>query len=425
MKTSALRLYGKMDLRLETFELPEPRDDEILAEVICDSLCMSSYKAAKQGPDHKRIPDDCATNPIIIGHEFCGRLLKVGAKWRDKFQDGDNFGIQPALNYKGSLDAPGYSFTLIGGDATHIIIPSVVMEMDCLLKYDGDAFYMGSLAEPLSCVIGTFKANYHTKPGSYVHDMGIVEGGKAALLAGAGPMGLAAVNVLINGNRRPGLLVVTDIDQSRLDRAKSILTPESAAKNGVKLIYQNTGEGNPVQDLMALTDNTGYDDTFVFAPVTPVVEQADAILGRNGCLNFFAGPTSPDFSAKLNFYNVHYAATHVAGTSGGNIEDLRDALELMARGMVDPSMMITHIGGLTAAAETTLHLPDVPGGKKLIYTHIDMPLVDIADMAEMGKDNPLYAELAEICAANNNLWCLDAERVLLEKGPKLIKKDEG
>lgn len=49
MKTKALRLYGKEDLRLEEFELPEPKDDEILAKVVSDSICMSSYKAAMQG----------------------------------------------------------------------------------------------------------------------------------------------------------------------------------------------------------------------------------------------------------------------------------------------------------------------------------------------------------------------------------------
>ena len=78
MKTKAVRLYGKNDLRLEAFELPKIKDDEILAKVISDSICMSSYKAAQQGADHKRVPKDVATNPIIIGHEFCGRILKVG-----------------------------------------------------------------------------------------------------------------------------------------------------------------------------------------------------------------------------------------------------------------------------------------------------------------------------------------------------------
>lgn len=49
MKTTALRLYGKRDLRLETFALPEMQDDEILARVVTDSLCLSSWKEANQG----------------------------------------------------------------------------------------------------------------------------------------------------------------------------------------------------------------------------------------------------------------------------------------------------------------------------------------------------------------------------------------
>ena len=63
MKTKAVRLYGKDDLRLEEFDLPEIKDDEILAHVISDSLCMSSYKATMQGADHPRVPDNVATRP--------------------------------------------------------------------------------------------------------------------------------------------------------------------------------------------------------------------------------------------------------------------------------------------------------------------------------------------------------------------------
>ena len=83
MKTKAVRIYGKNDLRLEEFELPPIKDNEILARVISDSLCMSSYKAALQGADHKRVPDDVATNPTIIGHEFCGEIVEVGKNLAD------------------------------------------------------------------------------------------------------------------------------------------------------------------------------------------------------------------------------------------------------------------------------------------------------------------------------------------------------
>jgi len=94
---------------------------------------------------------------------------------------------------------------------------------------------------------------------------------------------------------------------------------------------------------MELSGGTGYDDVFVLAPVAAVVEQGDAILGRDGCLDFFAGPTDPKFTARMNFYNVHYAGTHIVGTSGGTTDDIREALDLMGKGRLNPSMMITHV----------------------------------------------------------------------------------
>ncbi len=415
MKTKALRLYGKEDLRLEEFDLPELKDDEILAKVVSDSICMSSYKAAMQGEDHKRVPDNVAENPVIIGHEFCGELVKVGSKWAHEFKEGEKFSIQPALNYKGTLDAPGYSFQYIGGDATYIIIPSQVMEMGCLLHFDSENYFGGSLSEPLSCVAGTFHAMYHVTRGKYEHDMGIKEGGKMAILAGVGPMGLAAIDYIIHCDRNPSLLIVTDIDDARLARAEQILSPEEAAKKGIKLVYVNTGK---VEDqhkcMMDFTDGEGYDDVLCFAPVAPVVELADSILAQDGCLNFFAGPSNPEFSAKFNFYNVHYAGTHVVGTSGGNTDDMKECLTMMGQGKLDPAILVTHIGGLDVARETTLNLPKVPGGKKLIYTHISLPLTAIVDFEEKGKEDPMFAELHKLVSKTNGLWNTEAEKYLLE-----------
>ncbi len=418
MKTRAVRLYGKKDLRVEEFTLPPIKEDEILAKVVTDSLCMSTYKAATQGPDHKRVPDDVANNPVIVGHEFSGDLVQVGAKWAHKFKAGDKFSIQPAIYYEGGpvgvLSAPGYSYPYIGGDATYVIIPNEVMEQNCLLTYRGKGYYPASLAEPLSCVIGAMHANYHTTPGSYVHEMEIVDGGKMAILAGVGPMGLAAINyVLHREDRKPSLLVITDVDQARLDRAASIYTVEFAASRGIELHYLNTGKmDDPVKELREISGGTGYNDVFVFAPVRPVVEQGDAILAFDGCLNFFAGPSDPKFSAMFNFYNVHYAYTHIVGTSGGNNDDMMEALDIMSKGL-DPAGLVTHIGGLDCVPEATINLPNLPGGKKLIYTHINMPLTAIDDFGKLGEKNPLFKELAAICDRHNGLWSVEAEEYLL------------
>ena len=413
MNTKAVRIYGKKDLRLEEFPLPEVGPDDVQIRVISDSVCMSTYKAAIEGGDHKRVPDDCATNPTIIGHEFCGDIVAVGENWKHKYKVGDKFAIQPAHYYKGSQMAPGYSYNFCGGSATYGNVPIETLLTDCLLPYSADAYFYGSLAEPISCVIGTFHAMYHTKAGSYVHEMGIKEGGKMAMLASVGPMGLGAIDYALHCDRRPSLLVITDIDEARLARAASIYTVEEAKKQGVELHYVNTKMEGATEYLRSLTGGTGYDDVICFAPVKPLIEQADDILGYDGCLNFFAGPTDNQFKAPFNWYNVHYLYTHVVGTSGGNTNDMQEAIAMMNAGKLNPSALVTHIGGLNAVVDTTLNLPKIPGGKKLIYTQIDLPLTAIADFEEKGKTDPMFAELDRLCKANNNLWNADAERYLL------------
>jgi len=411
MKAKAVRLYGASDLRMEEFELPAMRDDEILARVVCDGVCMSTHKAALQGTAHRRVPKDAGTNPVMIGHEFCGELVEVGPKWSPQFKPGMRFVVQTALGIEGSLDAPGYSYRWIGGDSTHIVIPNEVMEAGCLLPFEGKSFFRGALAEPVSCVVGAFHASYHAPYGSYVHEMGIKPKGKCAMLGAAGPMGSAAVEYALNFDRKPSLLVVSDVDDSRLGRAKALNGPEKAKTKGVDLRYVNTaGMPDAAAELRAIAGD-GFDDVFVFAPVRDVVECADRILGFDGCLNFFAGPTDKAFAATVNFYNVHYAFTHQVATSGGNKDDMAEGLVLMAKGVIDPGFLFTHIGGLTAVAETTLNLPKIPGWKKLIYTHADFPLTAISDFAGKGKADPFYARLAELTP--DGLWTAEAEQYLL------------
>lgn len=417
MKTKAVRIYGKNDLRLEEFELPPMQEDEILAHVISDSLCISSYKAAIQGGEHKRVPDNVHENPTIIGHEFCGEIIDVGRKWQHEFHVGEKFAIQPALNYKGTLDAPGYSFPYIGGDATYIIIPNQVMEMNCLLHYKGDAFYGGSLAEPMSCIIGAFNTSFHTVPGEYVHHMGIKEKGNMMIMGGAGPMGLGMIDYALHRESKPQQLIVTDVDDQRLKRAEKIFSISEAKKTGVTLIYLNPlKEKNVIDTLLSLSKGRGYDDIFIMVPIREIVELGDSLLTRDGCLNFFAGPTDTQFTANVNFYNIHYISTHLVGSSGGNTEDMIEALKMMGKNLINPAAMITHIGGLDSVVDTTLNLPNIPGGKKLIYTNIKMNLTALSDIPKKAGKEPLMNGLAEILSKSNGLWSLQAEKYLLANG---------
>ena len=415
METIALRFYGKNDLRLEAFELPPIEDDELRVSVVTNSICMSDYKAVGLGAAHKRVPDDVATRPVIIGHEFSGSIIEVGDRYREKFKVGQRFGIQPAIFYPGrEFETPGYSFQYSGGQATVNNVPKEVLEMDCLLPYTGEGFFKASLAEPISCIIGAFKSSYHHILGSYGHTMGTKRNGAMAILAGAGPMGLAAVDYALHGRSKPRLLVVSDIDKERLNRAAEIFSPAKALRQGVELKYVDVSSGNPVNELLSLSKGKGYDDVFIFAAVEELVTQGSRLLAQCGCLNFFAGPTDTEFSANINFYDVHYNGHRIVGSSGGNKDDMKDALGLIASENINPAVLITHIGGIDSAADATLNLPKIPGGKKLIYTHKSLPLTALKDFKTLGRDDPFFAGLAEIISKNNELWSAEAENYLLE-----------
>lgn len=410
MKTKAVRLYGEKNLKLEEFELPTIKDGEILIKVISDSVCMSTYKTYLQGEKHLRVPNGIDKNPIIIGHEFCAEIVEVGKKWQKEYKIGEKVAIPPVLSYLPNNQTIGYSFCEIGGVSTYSIVYEHIIENGFLMKINSDAFFLASLIEPASCVLRGYKETYHLDS-EHKPVQGIKEGGNLIILAGCGPMGLVAIDCALHGDVKPKKVVVTDLNKNRLERAEKLFSPINAKKDGIELIFTCASSK---EELLELTDGYGYDDVFVYAPVPKVVELGDEILAFDGCLNFFAGPTDKNFSANFNFYNVHYKQHHVAGTSGSTLEDMKDIVRFIGEKRINPAVMITHIGGIDSVIDTTSNLPNIPGGKKLVYTHINLPNTAISDFENLGKTDKRFKVLDELVKECNGLWNAKAEKFLLE-----------
>ncbi|MBP2058201.1 threonine dehydrogenase-like Zn-dependent dehydrogenase [Lactobacillus colini] len=410
VKSTALRIYGKEDMRVENVVLPEIKDDEILAEVISDSMCMSSWKLAKEGEDHKKTPKDLKNNPVMVGHEFSGKILKVGPKWSNRFHAGQNFVIQPNLARDDTPFVPGYSYPYIGGDATKIIIPNEVMELGCLIPFNGDSYYEGSLCEPVSCVIAAFNAQFHLIPHSYKHKMGIKPNGNMLIIGGTGPMGLLAIDYALHADTKPKQLIVTDIDQDKLNRAQHLYPSKE-----VDIQFINTKDLTIEEQeniLKTKTNGQGFDDTFLMISVVPLAKMAAKLLNEDGCLNQFAGPIKKDFTVPINLYDVHYNFTHLVGTSGGNAENESQAAKLIADHRLNVAKVITHVLGLNAAAETTLSQPNIGGGKKVVYTHKNF------DRIELAKVDP-NTELGKILSKHDGLWSHEAEQWIMNNMPDI------
>ena len=417
MKTKAVRLHGASSLSVDTFELPEVGDNEVLIKVVSDSLCASTYKAVIQGPAHKRVPEDVAENPIIIGHEMCGTVVKAGAKVADQWKSGQNIVIQPALKLDNGHD-PGYSYKYVGGNTLYAVVPQIVLERGCLIEYNGEGFYKGSLVEALGCVLRAFKGMYHTDYSTYTRTDGAKRGGRLVILGGAGPMGLGAVELAVN-YADCKQVVVTDLDQSRLDYAAKMYSPENAAKKGVDLRYINTSSmENVVTELLAISQG-GFDDAFVMVPVPALVSQAEAVLGEDGCLNFFAGPPMHELQGSINLYRVHYDGIHLIGTAGSIPEDTVDIIHLIEDGVIDPSGIVSHIMGIDVVPENIFAMKTPSGAKKMCYNELDIPCIELSKLDEYGKTDPMYAQLAKIVDANGGRWSDAAEKYLLENAPRV------
>ena len=116
---------------------------------------------------------------------------------------------------------------------------------------------------------------------------------------------------------------------------------------------------------------------------------------------------------------MHYDGIHVVGTAGSIPEDTVDTISCIEENAVNPGALVSHILGLGAVIEGVMAMEKPNGAKKVCYPHIDIPMVAIADLEELGKTDGLYAELAKIVKANGGLWCAEAEQYLLANGPKV------
>jgi D-arabinose 1-dehydrogenase-like Zn-dependent alcohol dehydrogenase len=306
-----------------------------------------------------------------------------------------------------------------------IIVPAptlgIVSEMAPRLRKGGVMYLLGRPAERGKVSIDVGRIHYDNirfygggdslpavREANDRHDL--LPQGSALFIGAGGPMGQMHVQRAIEIPCGSRLVVVTDLDRSRLDHIEHRFAGMAKAK-GVELrtFSPDAYESQYAMDeaVRALAPN-GYTDVCVLAPVPALVAAALTFAADNALVNLFAGIPIGN-SAGIELADL-CRGVKVIGSSGSRISDLRKVLEMVESGLLNTDMSVAAIGGLNVAREG---LEGVKAGrfpgKTVIYPQIlELPLMSVDEAADQIPE--LQGALGE-----GIVWTKQAEAVLLEK----------
>lgn len=329
MKASVF--YGKNDIRFEEVEKPEISENEILIQMKACGLC---------GTDIHKVTEELVPSGSVLGHEYAGEVVAVGAKVSD-FSLGDRvtggihvpcFTCEQCSRGHYTL-CPEFKKTNIypGGFAEYVKLPKEHVK-DLLYKIpDGMSYAEASLTEPVACCI-------HGQKAVDIH------AGDRVLVMGAGPIGLIHSQLL--KNKLVKEVVVTDVSDHRLNNAYDF---------GADLTI-NTAEQD-LETYLQEQNQPGFNIVIIAAGVSALLPQAMNVLKRGGtvvCFSPFTVKPTVEIDAGMFFHDEK----SIVGTYSVSPYEFEEAILAIQNGVINTEALITHempLSDLGKAIELTQH----------------------------------------------------------------------
>ena len=385
MRAVVLDGPGFSHLGVRSVPTPRPGPQQMLARVNAAGICTSLIKLIEQGPKHPLLWGwDIAQYPIILGDEGSVTLVEVGAGLSSRYQAGQRFVIQPAVdiapinhreryrdNARG-VNKVAAGYTMGGHLAEYILITEEILAADCLLPLPDDTlpFAHAALSEPFSCVISAQDHHLHLTQSGPLTPRGVVKGLKAGgvtVILGAGAMG--RMHVALAMSYRPRAILAADLVESRLEVVRSLFS-HRAAQLGIELRTLNAAREDIKEIVGSLTNFAGADDVIVAVGARQVIADAQALVGRGAVLNLFGGLKKGEDTVGFETSLVHYQEINITGSSGGSPWDVARTLELMAAREIDAGDHIARIGDLAHTADFLQMIKAQSiDGKAVVYPH--------------------------------------------------------
>lgn len=317
----ALRLYGPKDIRLEDIPVPEINENEILLKPDAAAVCGTDVRMWQNG--QKGVD---AEHPLVLGHEFSGTIVKVGANV-PFYKVGMQVAMQPnigcgicdrCVDGKFHLcdDYRAFGINMDGAFAEYVKIPAdAIARGNLMVLPEGVSPAEAACTEPLSCAYNGF-TKCSVKPGEY------------AMVVGAGPIGFCHAMLLHMAGAK---VLMNDLAEERLADVKA------------RLPYVDTYSGDDLPGFVnEWTRGRGLDIAITACPVPSVQAAMLPLMNYGGRVNFFGGIPAAKEPVAINTNLVHYKELFLTGSTRSSIAQFRKTLEFVSLGLLNVKAMVTN-----------------------------------------------------------------------------------
>jgi len=331
----ALFCYNDNDFRIEEIEKPSISSKDMLIEMLYCSLC---------GSDIIKIFDLNLKKPDIYGHEIVGKVVEIGSNVT-KFKIGDIVvaghhvpcGNCHYCKHGNQTMCAQFKETnfIPGGFAQYIKLSDKHIENTTFKLPEGFNLLKALFVEPLACCIRAMD-RIDKLPSDVLS------------ITGAGAMGILFLQLI----KLEGLkAVVIDIDNSRLELAKRlgadlIVNPSDISfKNSHDSSNERTNK-NLLSDKIRKIFPLGIDVAILTVTNEYTINDAMSYIRLGGSINIF-GMSEKNSIIPLNFSKVYKNELTLKSTYSATPNTLARAYELITRGKVDVSPLISEVFALS------------------------------------------------------------------------------
>lgn len=311
----AARLDENLEVGIAEMDVPTVGPGEILVRTracgICTGDIMGWYMRRKA--------------PLVFGHEPAGEVAAVASDVQD-FRPGDRVFVHhhaPCLGCH--LCARGEYVQCVGwrngklvpgGMAEYFAVPAGQVRADTLRLPEGVTYADAALIEPLACTVKSIRR-------------AALRGGERIVVIGLGVMG--QLHVALAQHAGAAQVIGLDRVPFRLDRAREL---------GADAVV-HVDEHDPVDAVGELTNGEMADAVIIGPGSIEAMELGVRLAGRGATVVFFTA-SRPEDRLTIAPYDLYFREIRLVPSYSCGPNDTREALDLIARGVVKRELVVTH-----------------------------------------------------------------------------------